>query len=248
MFKKTILPIVLFVSLLTVTACQSLPNIASTFMATPTPTAAPTATPAPTTVPRARSPQSPNLGNIGGALRLGDLSAGVVADNKNGTLTLRGGKNSRVQTNSNTLVFMPDKLQGASVADIHTGDRVIVDYGANKDTTAALLLDLPAGYNAGNVMLGAVLTTKGTTINVRARTGNDRIATSEQTLFINLSGDQPAVGAFKDLKQGNVIAAIGQSGSDAFNAQIVVITDRDARALVNRGRNNQPRPTPTPKP
>ena len=142
---------------------------------------------------------------------------------------------------------MPGK-SNAQVAEIRVGDRVIVDYGDDKNTTAAFLLDLPADYNMENVLLGAVVSSKGGTINVRTRTGNDRITTSDQTTFVNLSGDKPSLGAFKDLKQGNGVIAIGQDTSDVFNAQIVVVTDRDARALLNRGRNNPPSPAPTPTP
>ena len=254
MFKKiALLSTLLVLSAMSATACEAVPNIAAQFLPTPTPTAAPTATPAPTAPPQARgNPQAPNRGNIAGALGLADLSGGIVGENKNGTLTLRLAQRQtqQVQTNASTLVVMPGK-SNAQVADIRVGDRVIADYGGDTTkTTAALLLDLPADYNMNNVLLGAVVTTKSGTINVRTRTGDDRVATNDQTSFVNLSGDKPALGAFKDLKQGNVVVAIGQNTNGAFNAQVVVVTDRDARAILNRGRNNPqgPAPTPTPKP
>ena len=253
MFKKiALLSTLLVLSAMSATACEAVPNIASRFLPTPTPTAAPTATPAPTVAPQARgNPQAPNRGNIAGALGLADLSGGIVSENKNGALTLRlaGKQTQQVQSNASTIIVMPGKTN-AQVADIRVGDRVIVDYGADKNTTAALLLDLPADYNMGNVLLAAVVSSKGGTINVRTRTGDDKVATNDQTTFVNLSGDKPALGAFKDLKQGNVVVVIGTDSTDAFNAQVIVVTDRDARAILNRGRNNPqvPAPTPTPKP
>jgi hypothetical protein len=255
MFKKiALLSTLLVLSALNVTACEAVPNIASQFLPTPTPTAAPTATPAPATAtaPQAQAkPQAP-ANRIEGALRLADLSGGIVSENKNGVLTLRltQRQTQQIQTNASTIVVMPGK-NNVQVADLRVGDRVIADFGSDTTkTTAALLLDLPANYNMQNVMLGAVMSTKGETINVRTRTGNDRVTTSNQTTIVNLSGDKPALGAFKDLKQGNVVVAIGQDTNDTFNAQIIVVADHDARAILNRGRNNPqgPAPTPTPKP
>ena len=255
MFKKiALLSTLLVLFAVSATACEAIPNIASQFLPTPPPTAAPTATPAPATAtaPQAQAnPPAPGR-NIQGALRLADLSGGIVGDNKNGALTLRlaGRQTERVQTNASTLVVMPGKTN-AQIADIRVGDRVIADYGNDTtNTTAALLLDLPADYNMSNVLLAAVISSKGGTINVRTRTGDDKIATTDQTTFVNLSGDRPALGAFKDLKQGNVVIVIGTDSTDAFNAQVIVVTDRDARAILNRGRNNpqEPAPTPTPKP
>ncbi|MEW5718877.1 MAG: hypothetical protein AB1817_09645 [Chloroflexota bacterium] len=253
MFKKIfLLGTLLILSVMSATACQGIPDLALQPTSLPEPAAAPTlATAAPATPPPAQAkPQLPDRSKVEGALRLADLSGGVVTENKNGALTLRLAQRQtqHIQTNASTIVVVPGKTN-AQVADIRVGDRVIVDYGGDTtNTTAAFLLDLPADYNTGNVLLGAVMATQGETLNVRTRTGNDRVVTGSQTTFVNLSGDKPALGAFKDLKQGNVVVVIGQDTTDAFNAQIIVIADKDARAILNRGGRNQPAPTPTPKP
>ncbi len=255
MFKKIfLLNTLLILFALSVTACQAIPDLAPQ----PAPVAAPTDAPTPATAapsapvapPAQAKPQLPDRGKVEGALKLADLSGGVVAENKNGALTLRLAQRQtqQVQTNASTIVVVPGKAN-AQVADIRVGDRVIVDFGGDTtNTTAAFLLALPADYNVGNVLLGAVMSTQGETINVRTRTGNGRVVTGSQTTFVNLSDDKPTIGAFKDLKQGNVVVAIGQDTSDAFNAQIIVIADKDARAILDRNRGNQPAPTPTPKP
>lgn len=246
MSKKILLIGMLLIALtLGATACQAIPNI----LAQPTPTSTSTTTPTPTATPLARAnPQAP-LNRIQGALQLAGLSAGVVSDNKNGTLALRVGRQTnQVQTNAGTLVVMPGK-SNSQVADIRDGDRVIADFGDDTTkTTAAFLFDLPSDYTKGNVLLAAVVSSRGGTVNVRARTGNNQVSTSDDTLIVNLSDGAPALSSLADLKPGNLVVAIGQDGNDTFNAQIIVITDRDVRNLLNHGERNQPTPTPTLKP
>ncbi|MCI0476588.1 MAG: hypothetical protein L0Y55_10100 [Anaerolineales bacterium] len=251
MFQKIILlGTLLLVFALSATACQGVPNLAPAPAPTETPTVAPTpgAPAAPPVAPA--KPQLPDRQKVEGALRLADLSGGIVSENKNGVLALRVGRQiEQVQTNAQTIVVMPGKTK-VQVADIRVGDRVIVDYGAETNTTAALLLDLPSDYATGNVMLAAVVSVRGGTLNVRTRSGDTRVAASAETVIVNLSGDKPALGALKDLKPGNAVIVIGQDNNDTVNAQVIVVTDRDARALLNRGRGNPqgPAPTPTPKP
>jgi hypothetical protein len=251
MFNKIIwLGTVSLVLALSVTACQGLPNLIPQPTPTTAPTVAPMTEPAPATTPQAQSePPLPDRGKIESALRLADLSGGIVSANKNGTLTLRlARQTTQVQTNVSTIVVIPGK-NNAQVADIRVGDRVIADYGNDvTNTTAAFLLDLPSDYNTGNVWLAAVLSSKGGTINVRTRSGKDKVAANDETLIVNLSGVKPTIGSLKDLKPGNLVVVIGQDGDDAFKAQVIVVTDQDARAILNRGRGNQPAPTPTPKP
>jgi len=250
MFNKIIwLGTVSLVLALSATACQGLPNLIPQPTPTTAPTVAPTTEPAPATTPQAQSELPlPDRGKIESALRLADLSGGIVSANKNGTLTLRlAQQTTQVQTNVSTIVVIPGKTN-AQIADIHVGDRVIADYGNDvTKTTGAFLLDLPSDYNTGNVLLAAVLSSKGGTLNVRTRSGSDKVAANDETLIVNLSGDKPTLGSLKDIKPSNLVVVIGQDGGNAFKAQVIVVTDRDARGILNRGRGNQPAPTPTPK-
>jgi len=251
MFNKIIwLGTVSLVLALSATACQGLPNLIPQPTPTTAPTVAPTTEPAPATTPQAQSELPlPDRGKIESALRLADLSGGIVSANKNGTLTLRlAQQTTQVQTNVSTIVVIPGKTN-AQIADIHVGDRVIADYGNDvTKTTGAFLLDLPSDYNTGNVLLAAVLSSKGGTLNVRTRSGSDKVAANDETLIVNLSGDKPTLGSLKDIKPSNLVVVISQDGGNAFKAQVIVVTDRDARTILNRGSGNQPAPTPTPKP
>ena len=237
----------LIVSTFGATACTALPNPAATLPpaatatiipAMPTPTLAPMPTPA--------APM-PDRRKIEGALKIVGLSGGVVRANDNGTLSLRlGGQWEQIQTTASTIVVIPGKSD-AKVADIRAGDRVVADLGTS-DSAAAFLMAFPADYDANNILVAAVRASRSGNINVLSRQGNRALTTSATTIVVDLSGDQPTLTALGDLKPGNAIVAVGQSDGDKFDAQVIVVLDKDARALIGKIRQNQPQPTPTPKP
>jgi len=223
------------------TACEAVPSLAATPQPVATATIAPAVpTPAPTAVAAPEAPgraTMPDRRKIEGALKIAGLSGGIVRANDNGTLSLRmGGQLEQIQTTAGTIVVIPGK-NDAKVADIRVGDRVVADLGTSA-STAAFLLAFPADYGADNVLAAAVRASRGRNINVLSREGNRALTTSATTTVVDISGDQPTLASLGDLKRGNAIVAVGQSDGDKFDAQVIVVLDKDARALLGKGRQN----------
>lgn len=63
-----------------------------------------------------------------------------------------------------------------------------------------------------------------------------------------MSQDKPALGVLGDLEPGNAVLVIGVRNGESFEPQVIVILEKDARDLLNRGSRSQPMPMPTPKP
>jgi hypothetical protein len=226
----------LFVLLtLLVSACSSVTSIP--FVQTPTPTAAPTSTPVVTPSLSGKS-SAPGRNQVQDALKLADLSARVVSANKNGTLTLKSvnKKNDKVQTNASTIVVIPGQ-GSAKVADIKIGDRVVIDFGKDAaSTTVAFVLDLPPGFNPGDAVIGALKPNRGGDKTLVTRRGDLTLATDANTTIVDLSGDQPKLGASSDLQPTNLIVVIGQTSDRALNAQVVIVTDKEPRAILRQAK------------
>ncbi len=212
---------------LTVTACAgaATPNVP-----------APAPTPAPTVSASALSQgKTPNAGSES-KLKNSDLVAGVVTKNDNGALTLRtaGKKMESVETNAATLVVIPS--QGiAKLTDVQTGDRVVANLAADAKT-AAIVIDFQTGSKETSAVIGAVRQNKGGNISIATRRGTFTLATDAKTTVLDLSGVQPQTGSLKNLAQGNVLVVVGQTASDTLNAQVVIVTDQDARQLLRKAK------------
>ncbi len=256
--KLTIIAIgSLFVLLaLGATACSgamgatSTPPAPATVQPLPTITPTPAPTPVPAPAVQAKPPKNPRAGRgLEALLKATGLKAGIVNANENGMLSLGPKKNSEsVQTNASTIVVIPGR-NNATVSDIHAGDRVAVRF-SNDDSTkpAAFLLDFPADYRVDNLVLGAVQSDKRTGLTLRTPSGAQNLTTNADTRVVNLSGAQPALGSLADLQPGNAVVVIGKADGAAVNAQVIVLVEKDARALLKKAGKNQPTPEPTPKP
>ncbi len=255
MFKQStplfLIAAALAVLALSATACGSLPI--SLAAATSTPVPAPTQTPLPTpqaaTTPAAPQGKVPLRANavqaLQALLRGSGLTGGVVASNDGSTLGLKLGKaTQQLQVASDAIVVVPDK-SNATVSDIRVGDRVIADRtDAATNAPAAFLLAIPAGYAVDNLMLGAVMPSKSGATSLRTPRGPRDVTTSASTIVVNVSGAQPMLASLSDLKPATAVLVIGDGSRAAFNAQVIVIVNKDARSLLQKGRKNAP-PTPT---
>lgn len=229
---------------------SNLPQAFPSAIATATPVATDTPTPAPTavTTPQAqgKTPRGDKSGrNLDSVLRALGLTGGVVSANNGSALSLKlGNASQQIQVAPNAIVVIPDK-SNPSVSDIHVGDRVIADIpGGDANAAAALLLDFPRGYSADNVLIGAVQSSKGGATSLRTPRGARDVTTSAATMVVNISGAQPALAALSDLTPATAVLVIGDGSRDAFNAQVIVILDKDARNLLQEGKQNAPAPTP----
>jgi hypothetical protein len=239
---------------LSTTACGNLPiSLApATSTPVPSPTPASTALPAPQAATTPAAPQGKALQRANAAqvlqalLRGSGLTGGVVTSNDGSTLGLKLGKaTQQLQVASNAIVVVPNK-SNATVSDIRVGDRVVADRtDAATNAPAAFLLAIPAGYAVDNVMLGAVMPSKSGATSLRTPRGPRDVTTSASTMVVNVSGAQPMLASLSDLKPAMAVLVIGDGSRDAFNAQVIVIVDKDARNLLQKSRKNAPPPTPT---
>ncbi|MDE3090757.1 MAG: hypothetical protein KGJ80_15385 [Chloroflexota bacterium] len=233
---------------LTATACGSLPGSLAQATSTPVPTLTPYPTPAATSAPAPQGNGNLRARAIQGSANLlkgaGLNGGGVVTSNSGSTLGVTLGKASRqIQVASNAIVIVPGKAN-ATVSDIQVGDRVIADVNNN---SASFVLDVPAGYTAKNLALAAVQSNQGRTLRLRTRAGTRDVTTSAATMVVNISGSQPALGSLADLKLGAAVLVIGNGSSASFDAQVIVLLDKDMRNLLpGRGKQNAPAATPTP--
>jgi hypothetical protein len=256
MFKKSFPTIltgaVLSLLALSVLACGSLPLALAFLQPTSTPTPMETPTPTPTlATPAAPSGSVLRRANATQALQAllknSGLQGGVVTSNDGSTLGLKLGKATvQIQTSANVIVVVPGKTN-ATLSDIAVGDRVIADVTGNSASSAAsMVLDIPASYKASNVMLGAVMPNKNGSLMVRARGGTHAVTTDASTVIVDISGGQPALGTLSDLTPASAVLVIGSSSGSAFNAQVIVLVDKNVRDLLNQVRKNLATPTPTP--
>ena len=263
MFKNSLPTVltgaVLAVLGLSVIACSSLPSSLAFLQptSTPTPTDTPYPTPAPasatpttTATPAAPSGNAARRANAAQALQAllknSGLQGGVVTSNDGNALGLRLGKTTaQVQATSSAIVVVPTKTN-ATLSDIAVGDRVIADVtGDSTNAAASLVLDFPASYTASNVMLGAVLPNKSGALTVRARSGTYAVTRNASTVIVNISGAQPALGALGDLTPGSAVLVIGSRDGNAFDAQVIVLLDKNVRDLLRKVGKNLPTPTPS---
>jgi hypothetical protein len=249
---------------LSATACDSLPtaltqNLPISFApatSTPAPTDVPTEAPAllpqVATTPVAPLGAAPKRAQAAQALQnllkgLG-LQGGVVTSNSGSTLGLKFGKaTAQVQVAPDAIVVVTGET-AATLTDVRVGDRVIADVtSSNPNATASFLLDVPANYTADNVMLGAVMPNKNGALNLRTPRGARAVSTSASTLIVNISGSQPALGSISDLNPGSAVVVIGSNSGSTFDAQVIVLLDKDARTLLRKAHpKNAPPSTPTP--
>jgi hypothetical protein len=257
-FRMTILSgAVLAVLALSAIGCDTLPTALAFLQPTSTPTPTDTPTPAPTSAPQAAAtPAAPSARTprrakaaqtIQALLKNTGLRGGVVTSNDGSTLGLKLGKATvQIQTSANVIVVVPGKTN-ATLSDIAVGDRVIADVTGNSASSAAsMVLDIPASYKASNVMLGAVMPNKNGSLMVRARGGTHAVTTDASTVIVDISGGQPALGTLSDLTPASAVLVIGSSSGSAFNAQVIVLVDKNVRDLLNQVRKNLATPTPTP--
>jgi hypothetical protein len=233
-----------------VTACRIAPGAVSVLQPSVTATAVPTLMPTVAATPEAQSnPPMPDRKRAEQVLKIAGLSGGIVTANRNGTLMLRTSNGAeQIQTGPNTIVVIPGQ-NNAQVADIRVRDRVIVDFGGTDTAVAAaLLLDFPADYDANNVLVGAVRASRRDALTVRTPAGVETLTPTGTTLMVDMSQDKPALGVLGDLEPGNAVLVIGVRNGESFEPQVIVILEKDARDLLNRGSRSQPMPMPTPKP
>ena len=229
---------------------QNLPASLAPATDTPTPTDTPTDTPTPeptNPAPSARAPQRQGatraqvLRGFVALLKRSGLTGGVVTSNDgSSTLGIKLGKNSsQLQVASNAIVVVPG-VSGATLSNVQVGDRVVASASGG---TASFLLDFPANYKVGNLVLAAVQSNNGGTLTLRVARGGTRKATTDaSTMVVNLNGGQPALGSVGGLTRGNAVLAIGDNSGGAFNAQVIVVLSNNVRNLLpNRA---QPQPTP----
>ncbi len=264
MFKKSsalvLITTAMAILALSSTACDSLPTTLTrnlpNSLAQATDTPVPTMTPLPTlqaaATPAAPQGKAPNRANAAQALQAllksTGLTGGVVASNDGSTLSLKFGKaTQQLQVASDAIIVLPDK-SSAVLSDIQTGDRVVANVAsATTNAPATFVLDVPANYTANNLVLGAVMPNKGGTLNLRTPRGARSVTTSASTTVVNISGNSPVVGSVSDLQPANAVLVIGQSSGSAFDAQVIVILDKDVRALQRKvNPKNAPTATPTP--
>jgi hypothetical protein len=264
MFKPSVVGTLLGAALalfaLSAVACDSLPPALTQNLpislapatGTPKATDVPTSAPQAATTPIAPQGTAPKRAQAAQALQNllkgSGLQGGVVTSNSGSTLGLKIGRAAaKIQVAPNAIVVVPGKT-AATLTDVQVGDRVIADVTAS-DTSApaSFLLDIPANYAAGNVMLGAVMPKRGGSLNLRTRTGARAVTTSTSTQIVNISGSQPTLGTIDDLKPGSAVVTIGSSSGNAFAAQVIVLLDQDARTLLRKANpKNAPPATPTP--
>ena len=239
------------------TACGSVPNIIGAAQPTVLPTIVPpappttvpesTPTPAPSTDAQGNAPKNARQQVLNALLKATGLEAGIVGANNNGALNVRMGKGPvQIQTNASTIVVVPG-VSNAKVSDIGKGDRVIVEF-PNDDSTqpAAFVMALSSDVTADNVRLGAVIANKRAGTSVRTLQGKENLTIDSSTMVVNLNSGQPLLESASDLQRGNAVVVIGTGDGNSFDAQVIVVLEKDARNLLKRGNPNPPAPQPTP--
>ncbi len=182
--------------------------------------------------PLSKPPSTPTADVI----QLG-LSGGVVVSNTGSAVGLRvAGSTLQLQTTANTIIVVPG-VKNAQLADIHAGDRVIANIpGNDPNTPAALLLDIPVGYTADNIVTGVVQANTSGALAVKTDTLPRRVMVNGATFVVDLSGDRPLLAALSEVQSNNAVMIIGQPSGDTFTAQIVVIAVKDARNIPTPGK------------
>ncbi len=176
--------------------------------------------------------------------------AGVVAKTSSNQIGLRTVKNvpDKVAIGSSTIFIIPGK-SGATISDIHVGDRIIADV-PNDQTTASLVMGVPKDYDKDNLLLGLVQSNSNGLVTLRTRGGPDTLTTNGATQVIKVLRQGIALGDVSDLQNGNLVVAIGQSSGDAFAAEAVFALPKGALELGRKlggERKNPPQP-PAAKP
>lgn len=229
--------------MLTVTACRGIPtgSLAGTLL--PVGSAEPaTALTASSDAPDQVDPNDPQaLGGVEGvAKRLGMMLGVVRAVNDKG-IALRTPKgNEKVGVDATTVIVVPGK-PNAKLSDIQTGDRVIVDARKKKDL-ADFVLVIPAAHTLDNLTMGMVQSNTNGTLTVRAPKDTRTVTTSSSTIVVTANQAAPALGTLADIKQGNLIVALGEKSDASLNAQVIVIVKNDLRG----GHLPNPKPQSTP--
>ncbi len=183
-----------------------------------------------------RSTPTPGKAADANAIDLG-LSGGIVASNNGSALGLRmGGSTLQVQTNASTIVVVPG-LKNAQLVDIHVGDRVIANIpGNDPNTPAALLLAIPAGDTANNIVTGVVQASASGVLAVKTDILPRRVTVNAATVVVDMSGDRSVFATLSEVQTNNAVMIVGQPSGDAFTAQVVVIAVKDARNIPGAGK------------
>ena len=170
-------------------------------------------------------------------LRATGLQAGVVVTNTDGTLTLKTGKESlQVQTNDKTIVVVAGKKQ-AKVADVRAGDLVVVEF-PNQDASkpASFVMSFPKGFKVENLRLGAVIGVRRNGMALRTPQGNEPVTMNNATVVIDLNKGIAKKSSVDDLKQGNAVLVVGTSRGKVFQAQTVIVLDKNTRDLLDKAK------------
>ncbi len=233
---------------LVIASFSAVPAFAQQPTGTPTPAAATTesATTTPTVQARTgrQGTQPAGATNVLGGLRRLGFTAGVVTENSGDSLTVQVGRTShQLKIGNNTLVVVPG-IKNAQGRDIKVRDRVFADLRGSDNSVPSLILDVPQGYTANNVMIGrVVLNVRGGVI-LRTRNGLQDIVPEATTVVVNMLEKQPALGTIKDARRGDAVIVIGKRNGDLFNPQVILVLKGDA--LPGARRQSQPASTPTP--
>ncbi|MCL4395443.1 MAG: hypothetical protein M1482_11695 [Chloroflexi bacterium] len=242
------------VTLSPIALAQTVTAPSATETAVPIDTPAPADTTAPALQPGA-TPANPGLapgraqpaGNaLASLLRGMGLQGGVVTSNSGTQLGLKlANSTEQLDVAPSAIVAVPGKTS-AAVSDISVGDRLIADVaGSGSTRQATMLLDLPADYTASNVIIGAVQSNTDGTLALRARTGTRDVTASASTMVVDLGAGKPTLGSTNNLAAGNAVVVIGTGNTGAFDAQVIVVLDRNVRNLLRRANpGNRAAPTP----
>jgi hypothetical protein len=250
MLKKSATIIASIFLVIALSACNNVPTLpqpASTTQPVATSAASSSVSSSATSPAKQPTPLSPQreqaLKYLDEALKGTGWMGGTVVNVNGNSIELRSVQNaSTINVLSSAIVVVPNK-PNATVADIQRGDRLIVDTVSDTDRTVQLVLDFPGSYKSENLMMAVVQAAKGNTLTMRDRTSARQTNATASTVVVNMTGDAPNLGSLADLKTGAVVLAMGASNGDAFDAQVLILLDKDIRNVLQP---NAPAPSPTP--
>jgi hypothetical protein len=158
------------------------------------------------------------------------------------------GRTDTVNVSANTIIIVPGKIS-ATLSDLHTGDRLVVDV-PNGQNTAALVMSAPKEFGKDNVSLGMVTDNTNGALTLRSPGGNDDIETNGSTQVFKLARDGVSPGAVNDLRKGNLVFALGSGDGTDLTAQVIFELPQGAlslgKGIRNGKKNSQPQSPTTP--
>jgi len=108
------------------------------------------------------------------------------------------------------------------------------------------IMALPSDLTADNVLLAAVQTNKRAEMIAPTRRRAQNLITDSTTIVVNLDSNQPSLGSIGDLQMGSAIMAIGNCDGNSFNAQVIIVLEKDTRNLLKKFSPYSTVPLPNP--